>query len=99
MRLHRGVHRELEDEADRILAEYHRTVTRPEDKKDILTPWKEQDRRSHEIFVRDGVPDRASRNGIFHRAVNPEHKWLNSATPASRAIRRRSIADAQGGWQ
>lgn len=93
MRLHRGVHRELEDEADRILAEHHRTVTRPEDKKDILTPWKEQDRRKHEIYVSEGVPDRANRTGMFHRAANPQYGWLNSATPASTAMRRRTIAE------
>lgn len=83
MRLTRGVHAQLEAEADRIIHGHLKQITRHQDKSDILTPWKEQDRRSHEMYVGTGVPDPAERSGMFHRSLNPRHRHLNSATNGS----------------
>lgn len=73
-----GVHRLLEDEADRILHEALSVITRRADKSDVLTPWKEADRRKREIYVKSGVPDGSLRRGIFHRGINAVHQHLNS---------------------
>lgn len=88
MRLVHGTHRVLEDAADAILRKDLSTITRPADKSDILTPWKERDRRSREVYVPQGVPDAASRSGTFHRETNPKYPHLNSATPGSRSTHR-----------
>lgn len=73
-----GVHRPLEDEADRIIAQGLQGVTRHSDKSDILTPWKADDRRKREVYTSNGVPDRAVRQGMFHRAWNRDRPHLNS---------------------
>lgn len=77
-RLRYGVHRPLEDEADRLIAQSLKTVTRHSDKSDILTPWKADDRKSREVYTSSGVPDRALRQGMFHRAWNRKQPHLNS---------------------
>lgn len=76
-RMRHGVHPILEAEANRILKEGLSSVTRHQDKADILTPWKQWDRRSHEVFSPTGVVD-AQRAGVFGRAVNPTRPELNS---------------------
>jgi hypothetical protein len=73
-----GVHRPLEDEADRLIRESLRKVTKHSAKSDILTPWKESDRRSKEMYVASGVPDSSVRQGIFHRTINRSRPELNS---------------------
>jgi hypothetical protein len=73
----RGIYRPLEDEANRLLRESLEGVTRFAEKADILTPWKEQMRREREMTVPSGTPDRASRQGMYHRAYNPTHLHLN----------------------
>lgn len=78
MPLRRGAHAPLEEAADRLIKESLRNVTRHADKSDILTPWKEYDRRSHEVMVPSGTPDAAVRSGIFTRVLNPQSSHLNS---------------------
>lgn len=73
-----GVHRPLEDEADRIIAQGLKGVTRHSDKSDILTPWKADDRKKREVYTSNGVPDRSVRQGMFHRAWNRDRPHLNS---------------------
>lgn len=48
------------------------------EKSDILTPWKEMDRRRREVYTESGVPDGALRRGMYHRAWNSEFPHLNS---------------------
>lgn len=79
-----GVHRPLEDEADRLIAESLKGVTKHSDKADILTPWKSDDRRKREVYASGGVPDRSVRQGMFHRAWNPKQQHLNSRDGVSR---------------
>ena len=76
-RLRYGVARALEDEANAILRASLTNVRAPE-KMDILTPWKEQQRRRREIFVATGTPDPAVRQGVFSRRTNPARPHLNS---------------------
>lgn len=75
--LRSGVHQPLEDAADELLREDLRRHTRHVDN-DILTPWKEANRRKREIYVASGVPDPAIRKGCFHRVLNPTRPELNS---------------------
>lgn len=84
----RGVHRPLEDEANRLIRESLKGVTKHSEKADILTPWKEAERYRREVYVASGTPDQATRRGMFHRAVNPAYPELNS---------RDGIARSRGG--
>jgi hypothetical protein len=73
-----GVHQALEAEANRIIKESMIGITSQSAKSDILTPWKEKDRRDREVYTESGVPDAAVRKGIYHRAYNPASPHLNS---------------------
>ncbi len=75
--LRHGVHQVLEDAADELLREDLRRHTRHVDN-DILTPWKEANRRKKEIYVTSGTPDPAVRRGCFYRVINPSRPELNS---------------------
>lgn len=68
----------MENEANRLIRESLQGVTKHSEKADILTPWKEQDRKRREVYVASGTPDPAVRRGIFHRALNPTQSHLNS---------------------
>lgn len=78
MRMRFGVHAALEDEANRLLRQSLVGVTSHSAKSDILTPWKEADRRRREILVSTGVPDPSIRSGMYHRALNRTLPHLNS---------------------
>ena len=84
-----GVYRPLEDEADRLLKESMRGVTSQSAKSDILTPWKEKDRRDREVYTDSGVPDASMRKGIYNRAYNPASPHLNSRDGIVRGSRTR----------
>ena len=85
-RTHHGVHKELEAAADEMLRLAGADLPRSQ-KMDILTPWKERDRLSREIYTADGVPDPAVRSGIYNRAWNPASAHLNSRDGHVRARR------------
>lgn len=88
-----GVHAALEAEANRLIKESMAGVTSQSAKSDILTPWKEKDRREREIYSRSGTVDAATRRGMYHRSYNPASPHLNSrdgVAPASRMPRRAS---------
>lgn len=82
-----GIHLPLEREADRLLMESLRGVTSQEAKKDILTPWKEQDRRSREVYNSNGFADAHVRRGMYHRVANTARPQLNSREGISRPLR------------
>lgn len=73
-----GIHRVLEDEANRLIHQSLKGVTSHQAKSDILTPWKEQERRRREVQVASGVPDPAIRKGMYVRARNMALPHLNS---------------------
>lgn len=78
MRVQYGVNPILEKEADRLLRESLKGVTKHSEKADLLTPWKEADRYKREVYVASGVPDASTRKGMFHRALNTAKPELNS---------------------
>lgn len=78
MPIRRGVHRPLEDAADALIKQSLKGVTRHSEKSDILTPWKEQERKRREVLVPSGSPDASVRSGIFHRVINTARPELNS---------------------
>lgn len=90
MRMRYGTHALLEAEADRLLKASMAGITKHSSKADILTPWKEADRKRREIYVPSGTPDPAHRQGMFHRALNRDRPHLNGRDgfrmPASRDI-------------
>lgn len=88
-----GVHKELEAAADELIRESLEGVTSMEAKKDILTPWKEQDRRNREVYSASGVPDAALRKGMYHRAWNSRDTHLNSREGIARGSRTGSLSD------
>ena len=73
-----GVHKPLEDEANRLLKESMAGITSQTAKRDVLTPWKEKDRRDREVYTESGAPDSSTRRGMYHRAYNPDSPHLNS---------------------
>lgn len=82
-----GVHKPLEDAATEMIRQSLIGVTAMSDKADILTPWKETDRRRREVYVESGVPDPSSRRGLYHRAWNSNQEHLNSRDGVMRGHR------------
>ncbi len=76
--LHSGVHQPLDDAATELIRKDLEGVTSMSEKSDVLTPWKEMDRRRREVYNEDGVPDGAVRRGMYHRAWNSTSPHLNS---------------------
>jgi hypothetical protein len=85
MAMRYGVHRPLEDEANRLIRESLKGVTSHSAKSDILTPWKEQERQRREIKVASGSPDASTRKGMYHRVINRAKPELNSRDGIARA--------------
>lgn len=91
--LRRGVCLSLEEEADRLLKESLQGVTSREEKSDILTPWKLQERLRREVMVPSGTPDSSLRQGYFHRSLNPASPHLNSRDGTAQRGRRVPLTD------
>jgi hypothetical protein len=86
-----GVHKALEEAANEMIRASLEGVTKYSEKADILTPWKEQDRRNREVYTDAGVPDSSTRKGLFYRSINTERPDLNSRDgTVARAGRGRS---------
>lgn len=90
-RLQYGIHKELEAAADEWLRAAVASLPRSQ-KMDILTPWKERDRLSREVYTAEGVPDSAVRLGMYNRAWNPGSAHLNSRDGHVRAQRTEETA-------
>lgn len=91
MRVRYGVHGPLEQAADELLRLSLLDVKSRKDKSDILTPWKESNRRSVEVYSSSGFPDASIRQGMFKRERNRTRPHLNSCEGVVNA--RRSMAD------
>lgn len=78
MRLRHGVHAQLEEAATEMIRKSLEGVTARSEKADILTPWKEKDRLSREVYTSSGQADGALRRGMYHRTWNPAAPHLNS---------------------
>lgn len=90
-RTHYGVHAELEAAANEWLRQAVAELPRSQ-KMDLLTPWKERDRLSREVYTADGVPDSAVRSGMYIRAWNPRNSHLNSRDGHVRSNRTEETA-------
>jgi hypothetical protein len=77
-RIRYGVHATLEEVADELIFGQLRTITSREEKSDVLTPWKEKNRISHETYNYTGFPESSIRQGMFHRVLNRARPYLNS---------------------
>lgn len=93
-RVRYGTNLLLEEEANAILFPHLRTITSREEKSDILTPWKEKNRYSHEVYTAAGFPDPSIRQGMYGRVLNRAKPHLNSRDGLARAAasQERSIA-------
>jgi hypothetical protein len=67
-------------------------VTSMAAKSDILTPWKEQDRRRREVYTSEGVPDASIRRGLYGRSANSARPDLNSRDGIARSYRGGAVA-------
>lgn len=85
--VHSGIHLPLETAANELIFGSLKGVTSQSAKSDILTPWKEQDRRNREVLPRDGFPDAQIRRGMYHRKANTAKPYLNSRDGIVRADR------------
>lgn len=95
--VHSGIHAPLEDAANALIFGSLKGVTSQSAKSDVLTPWKEQDRRSREVLARSGVVDAQVRRGMYHRVANPGAPHLNSRDGVARGHRTASY-QLQGDW-
>lgn len=77
-KVHYGIHPTLEQAANELIFGSLKGITSQREKSDILTPWKEQDRRNREVLAASGCPDPAIRRGMYHRAANKARPHLNS---------------------
>lgn len=77
-RVRYGTNLVLEEEANEIIFGHLRGISSREEKSDILTPWKEKNRLSKEVYNVTGFPQPSIRNGMFHRTLNRARPWLNS---------------------
>jgi len=68
----------LEAKADALIHRSLEGVTKYSEKADILTPWKEWDRKRHEVLTPSGQVSPTNRQGTYGRAANYEHPHLNS---------------------
>lgn len=66
-----GTDWELEEEADRLLNESRRGVTKHSEKKDFFSPGQMQWRKSREVYVTSGIPDESLFLGLARRAYAP----------------------------
>jgi hypothetical protein len=78
MRVRYGTHGPLEQAADELLRSSLLGVKSRAEKSDILTPWKEANRRSVEVYVASGFPDPSLRQGLFRREANKTKPYMNS---------------------
>jgi hypothetical protein len=77
-KVHSGIHPTLEQAANELIFGSIKGITSQSAKADILTPWKEQDRRNREVLTASGAPDASIRRGMYHRAANKALPHLNS---------------------
>lgn len=89
-RVRSGVCIPLEEAANELLTRSLKGVTSHEAKSDILTAWKERDRREREVLSHSGTVDPSIRRGMCRREANEVQTHLNSrdcVAPATRWTR------------
>lgn len=66
-----GINHQLEEEANRWLAEARKGVTNHSDKQDYLSEEQLAMRLGREVYNENGVPDKSIISGLYRRAYNP----------------------------
>lgn len=97
---HNGIHLPLEQAANDLIFGSLKGVTSQKEKSDILTPWKEQDRRNREVLSSSGTVDPQIRRGMYHRAANTAQPHLNSrdgVAPPVRLMSQKGFSSDSGG--
>lgn len=97
-RLKSGIDWTLEEAANEILREHLAPLPRSQ-KTDVLTEWKEQNRKSKEVYASGGQVDPAIRRGMFHRAWNRDQPHLNSRDGHTRPRRVTMTDDESSHWE
>lgn len=96
-RMRFGVSLRLEDAATKMIGDSLKGVKSHSAKRDILTPWKEQDRRNREVYTGSGVADASLRKGMFRRSANLRYPHLNARdVPSPPRISTRSEGAQRG---
>jgi hypothetical protein len=102
-RVRYGIHPLLEAEANAWIYGSLKGVTSQSAKSDLLTPWKENNRREREVLTASGTCDAQIRQGIYGRAYNPVQTHLNSrdgVVPPTRGGQfDRDTLEELDGWQ
>jgi hypothetical protein len=91
-----GVHPLLEQAANELIFGSLKGVTSQSAKSDILTPWKEADRRAREVLSSSGSVDPAVRRGMYHRAANALQPHLNGRDGVAHSGGRHAVMS--GDW-
>jgi hypothetical protein len=84
-----GINEDLEAQANEIIRKSLEGVTKYSEKADILTPWKEQDRKKHEVLTPTGLANPMQRQGTYGRVANLERASLNSREGVSGLLSHR----------
>lgn len=92
--VHEGVHQEWEELATLILID---SSGRDDDMLwgraiGVLSEWSWKDRLMREVYVPSGTPSPETRNGMFHRKLNPTNFWMNSRDGIASFSSRRDLS-------
>jgi hypothetical protein len=82
-----GIYLPLESLANEMIFGSLKGVTSQSAKSDVLTEWKEVDRRRREVLTSEGFPEAQTRRGMFKRAANKTKPYLNSREGIARGTR------------
>lgn len=98
MNVRHGTNHLLEEKATALILASLDGVTNREHKADIMTPWKERDRKRKEILTTSGAQvDPSVRRGQYSKAYNPDKPQLNSRDCPTRPMRMSSSWDPEEG--
>lgn len=97
-RLRNGVYLPLEEAANEILRKHLAPLPRSQ-KTDVLTEWKERDRKNKEVYSSEGTVDPAIRRGMYHRAWNSDKPHLNARDGYTRPRRVTMVDDESASWE
>ena len=85
MRMRYGIHKFLDEEATKLIAQSTRGQSLDE-RSDVLSPSQEARRKSREVYVSSGTPDPALRVGTFGKVANTTRPDLNSREGRSSSV-------------
>jgi hypothetical protein len=84
-----GVDPDLEAKADALIFAVTKADFTQSGKRDVLTPWKYEDRLSREVYNGTGVAAEHVRQGVYSRPINRRQPHLNSREGVAAPLARR----------